>query len=215
MFFLFAIGLVCDQAATACRLTSRLARWVNKVSTCLSSSRLMCSIFCSSRSSNWPASGAVGRDLVMFDLLRRRDKAGVAKVVDLQHRNHFPGFGDKRFHGLVGMHPRAGAMFQEDRHQPIHLDLCFGAMMNEYALQYRMRGGSRHAQQRISELRFHAYQFLQFCKVHVLEVADFHGSDPFVSVSQGVRMEPEQRGAAAVPSCFAQRISRTLSSSEF
>jgi hypothetical protein len=94
-------------------------------------------------------------------------------------------------------------MFQEDRHQPIHLDLCFGAMMDEYALQYRMRGGSRHAQQRISELRFHAYQFLQFCKVHVLEVADFHGSDPFVSVSQGVRMEPEQRGAAAFPFLLA------------
>src|SRR6266436_9497946 len=39
-----------------------------------------------------------------------------------------------------------------------------------------MRGCSRQAQQRIGELPFDARQFLQFCKVHVLEIADFHGN---------------------------------------
>jgi len=46
------------QAATASGFTSRLASWVSRASIRLSSSRLRCNIFCSSRRSNWPASAA-------------------------------------------------------------------------------------------------------------------------------------------------------------
>ncbi|MDB5636965.1 MAG: hypothetical protein JWP51_1873 [Bradyrhizobium sp.] len=46
------------QAATASRLTSRLASWVSRASARFSSSRLRCSIFCSSRRPSWPASAA-------------------------------------------------------------------------------------------------------------------------------------------------------------
>lgn len=47
-----------SQAASASRLTSRLASWVSRASARFSSSRLKCSIFCSSRRPSWPASAA-------------------------------------------------------------------------------------------------------------------------------------------------------------
>jgi hypothetical protein len=44
-----------------------------------------------------------------------------------------------------------------------------------------MGGRPRHAQQRIGKLRFDAYKFLQFGKIHVLEGGHFHDSCAFVS----------------------------------
>src|ERR1700756_2605468 len=68
-------------------------------------------------------------------------------------------------------------------------------MMNQQALQRRMRCGSRHPQQHVGELLFDTNQLLQFRNVHVLEMADFHGGSPFVDPSRirKFKMEPEER----------------------
>ena len=58
--------------------------------------------------------GAIGRDLVMFELLGGCDKPCIAKVVALQHCQHLFGFIHERLHGLVGMRPRVRTMLLQD-----------------------------------------------------------------------------------------------------
>jgi hypothetical protein len=46
---------------------------------------------------------AVGRNLIMLKLLRRRDQGGVAEFVSFDDLRHLPRFMRERLHGLVGM----------------------------------------------------------------------------------------------------------------
>ena len=93
--------------------------------------------------------------------------------------------------------------FQDGR-KPVSLSLGLRAMMDQHTLERRIRGGSRHAQQRVSKLRFDARQFLQFCQVHVLEIGDLHKKAlPFVQDAPSKVCEEENRKnvsrAAAFP----------------
>ena len=72
------------------------------------------------------------------------------------------------------MRSGACAMRFKDGREPVSLSLGLRAMMDQYTLERGIRGGSRHAQQRVSELRFDARQFLQLCQVHILEIGDLH-----------------------------------------
>ena len=58
--------------------------------------------------------GAVSGNFIVFELLRRRDQSGVAKVVALLQRQHFLGFVHERFHRLIGMGAQFRAMILQD-----------------------------------------------------------------------------------------------------
>jgi hypothetical protein len=74
-------------------------------------------------------------------------------------------------------------MLQQDGLQALRLGLHFGPMMNEGALQLRMRSGTCHAQQLAGKLRFDARKFLQLREIHVLESIDFHDGRPLLELS--------------------------------
>jgi hypothetical protein len=97
---------------------------------------------------------AVGGNLVMLDPLGGRDQACIAQIVCRQHGEHFHRFGHQCLHGLVDMSGRIGAMLQQDGFQSRGLRLGFGAVMDQSALQRRIRGRARHAQQHVGKLQF-------------------------------------------------------------
>jgi hypothetical protein len=73
---------------------------------------------------------------------------------------------------------RIGAMLQQDGFQSRGLRLGFGAVMDQGALQRRMRGRARHAQQQFGKLLFCIEELLELGKEQFLEVADSHGGFP-------------------------------------
>src|SRR6266487_1906749 len=75
--------------------------------------------------------GAIGRNLVMFELLGRRDKPRIAKIVTLQHAEHLFGFVNQRLHRLVRMRLRVSTVGLQDRLESFLLDLCFLPMTDQ------------------------------------------------------------------------------------
>jgi hypothetical protein len=76
---------------------------------------------------------------------------------------------------------------------------------------------SCHAQKCIGELVLDTHKFLQLCKVHVLEIADFHGKLPFrlIRISETSGNGTAKRDAGHPEPVFAQRDPGSVCSSEF
>src|ERR1700756_1980944 len=65
-----------------------------------------------------------------------------------------------------------GVMVLQDGHDAQRRGLGFGTVMDQCALQRRMRGGTSHPQQRVGKLDFDAQEFLKLGEIHVLEAVD-------------------------------------------
>jgi hypothetical protein len=123
--------------------------------------------------------GPVGGDLVMLEPLCGGDETRVAKLVPLQHFDHFLAFIDQRLHCLVGVGSGASAVLLQDRLEALLVDLGRLLVLDEDILQVWIRSDFRHAQQALRELILTADQFLKLGKIHVLERRDLHRDSPF------------------------------------
>ena len=113
------------------------------------------------------AGGAVARDFVMLDALRRADEAGIANALFRIFIDQLRALFDQAFHGFACVPGELFAKLLADLREP--LDVPFGLLevFFEAGFELWICRGLRHLRERFDELVFSAVEVFEFVKEEI------------------------------------------------